>query len=48
MASIGRVLIGISVVLFLIGAIGHLIGLTGNPQIVLFWGLAFFAAGHIL
>jgi len=46
--SLSRVLCAIAVILFLVGALGHVIGLSGNPQAVLFWGLAFFAAGHVL
>ena len=46
--NLSRVLCGIAVVLFVIGAAGRVIGLTGEPNIVLFWGLAFFAAGHVL
>ena len=46
--NLSRVLCGIAIILFLIGAMGRVIGLTGEPTTVLFWGLAFFAAGHVL
>ena len=45
--SLSRMLCGIAVLLFVVGALGHAIGLTAQPTLVLFWGLAFFAAGHV-
>ena len=47
MVGLGRIFNIISMVLFLVAAAGHFIGLSGNPQELLFWGLAFFAAGHV-